>query len=47
MIQESFLVQPHAPFRFDLTVWTLQRRATNRIDQQQITLDVGMLLLNR
>ena len=46
MIQESFLVHPHTPFRLDLTVWTLRRRATNRIDQQ-ITLDVGMLLLNR
>ncbi|HEV7235362.1 MAG TPA: hypothetical protein VGN15_04215 [Ktedonobacteraceae bacterium] len=33
MIQESFLVQPHAPFRLDLTVWALRRRAHNRIDQ--------------
>lgn len=33
MIQESFLVQPLAPFRLDLTVWALRRRATNRIDR--------------
>ena len=33
MIQESFLVQPRAPFRLDLTVWALRRRAHNRIDQ--------------
>lgn len=33
MIQESFLVQPYAPFRLDLTVWALRRRGHNRIDQ--------------
>ncbi len=33
MIQESFLVHPRAPFRLDLTVWALRRRASNRIDQ--------------
>ena len=33
MIKESFLVQPIAPFRLDLTVWALRRRATNSIDQ--------------
>jgi len=32
MIQESFLVHPHSPFRLDLTVWVLRRRAKNRID---------------
>ena len=32
MIQESFLVHPRSPFRLDLTVWVLRRRATNRID---------------
>lgn len=33
LIQESFLVHPLAPFRLDVTVWTLRRRASNRIDQ--------------
>lgn len=32
-IQESFLVHPLAPFRLDLTVWTLRRKAANRIDR--------------
>ena len=33
MIQESFLVHPRVPFRLDLTVWALRRRASNSIDQ--------------
>jgi DNA-3-methyladenine glycosylase II len=33
MIQESFLVHPHSPFRLDVTVWALRRRTHNRIDQ--------------
>jgi DNA-3-methyladenine glycosylase II len=33
MIQDSFLVHPLAPFRFDLTVWARRLRANNRIDQ--------------
>lgn len=33
LIQESFLVHPLAPFRLDLTVWTLRRKAANRIDR--------------
>ncbi len=33
MIQESFLVHPRSPFRLDVTVWALRRRAHNRIDR--------------
>src|SRR5579863_386224 len=33
MIQQDFLVHPRAPFRLDLTVWALRRRAVNQIDR--------------
>ncbi len=46
MIQESFLVQPIAPFRLDLTVWTLRRRATNSIDQWNGTDYTRVLLVD-
>jgi DNA-3-methyladenine glycosylase II len=46
MIQESFLVQPLAPFRLDLTVWALRRRASNRIDQWDGTTYTRVLLLD-
>jgi DNA-3-methyladenine glycosylase II len=46
LIQESFLVHPHAPFRLDLTVWTLRRRATNTIDQWNGTDYTRVLLVD-
>jgi DNA-3-methyladenine glycosylase II len=46
MIQESFLVQPIAPFRLDLTVWALRRRATNSIDQWNGTDYTRVLLVD-
>lgn len=33
MSRNSFFLKPIAPFRLDLTVWTLRRRATNQIDR--------------
>lgn len=33
MIQEVFWLDPLPPFRLDLTVWALRRRASNQIDQ--------------
>ena len=47
MIQESFLVSPHAPFRLDLTVWALRRRAHNRIDQWNGTTYTRVLLVDQ
>jgi DNA-3-methyladenine glycosylase II len=47
MIQESFLVQPHAPFRLDLTVWALRRRAHNRIDQWDGTTYTRVLVVDQ
>jgi DNA-3-methyladenine glycosylase II len=46
MIEESFLVQPIAPFRLDLTVWALRRRATNSIDQWNGTDYTRVLLVD-
>lgn len=46
MIQESFLLQPIAPFRLDLTVWALRRRATNSIDQWNGTDYTRVLLID-
>jgi DNA-3-methyladenine glycosylase II len=47
MIQESFLVQPRAPFRLNLTVWALRRRKTNRIDQWDGTVYTRILLVDK
>jgi DNA-3-methyladenine glycosylase II len=47
MIQESFCVHPHPPFRLDLTVWTLRRRAHNRIDQWDGTTYTRVLLVDQ
>jgi DNA-3-methyladenine glycosylase II len=33
MRENSFYLKPRAPFRLDLTVWTLRRRAENQIDR--------------
>ncbi len=46
MIQESFLVQPLAPFRLDVTVWALRRRTHNRIDQWDGTVYTRVLLVD-
>lgn len=46
MIQESFLVQPRAPFRLDLTVWALRRKASNRIDRWDGTCYTRILVLD-
>ncbi|MFL5665068.1 MAG: DNA-3-methyladenine glycosylase family protein [Ktedonobacteraceae bacterium] len=46
MIQESFLVHPHSPFRLDLTVWALRRRTHNRIDQWNGTVYTRVLLVD-
>ncbi len=47
MIQESFGVHPHPPFRLDLTVWALRRRAHNRIDQWDGTTYTRVLLVDQ
>lgn len=47
MIQESFLVQPIAPFRLHLTVWALRRRMNNRIDQWDGTVYTRVLLVDK
>ncbi len=47
MIQESFLVQPRAPFRLNLTVWALRRRKTNRIDQWDGTVYTRVLVVDK
>jgi len=47
MIQESFFVTPHAPFRLDLTVWALRRRAHNQIDQWDGTTYTRVLLVDQ
>lgn len=47
MIQETFLVQPCAPFRLDLTVWALRRRKTNQIDQWNGTAYTRVLVVDR
>ena len=47
MIQESFCVHPTPPFRLDLTVWALRRRAHNRIDQWDGTTYTRVLLVDQ
>src|SRR5579884_18481 len=47
MIQESFCVHPHPPFRLDLTVWALRRRAHNRIDQWNGTTYTRVLVIDQ
>lgn len=47
MIQESFLVQPRAPFRLGLTVWALRRRKHNRIDQWDGTVYTRVLVVGK
>ncbi len=47
MIQESFCVHPRPPFRLDLTVWALRRRAHNRIDQWNGTTYTRVLLVDQ
>ena len=47
MIQESFCVHPPSPFRLDLTVWALRRRAHNRIDQWNGTTYTRVLLVDQ
>ena len=46
MIQESFLVHPLAPFRLDVTVWALRRRAHNRTDQWDGTVYTRVLVVD-
>lgn len=45
MIQETFVLDPTPPFRLDLTVWALRRRARNQIDQWDGTTYTRVLLL--
>ncbi len=47
MIQESFCVHPRPPFRLDLTVWALRRRAHNQIDQWDGTTYTRVLLIDQ
>lgn len=47
MIHESFCVHPHSPFRLDLTVWALRRRAHNRIDYWNGTTYTRVLLIDQ
>ncbi len=47
MIQETFVLDPAPPFRLDVTVWALRRRASNRIDQWDGTTYTRVLLLDR
>jgi DNA-3-methyladenine glycosylase II len=47
MIQESFFVYPRPPFRLDLTVWTLRRRAHNQIDQWDGTTYTRVLVVDQ
>lgn len=46
MIQETFWITPLPPFRLDLTVWALRRRASNRIDQWDGATYTRVLLLD-
>lgn len=46
MRQETFWLDPLPPFRLDLTVWTLRRRASNQIDQWDGTTYTRVLLLD-
>jgi DNA-3-methyladenine glycosylase II len=47
MIQESFFVYPRPPFRLDLTIWTLRRRAHNQIDQWDGTTYTRVLVVDQ
>jgi DNA-3-methyladenine glycosylase II len=44
MMQETFWIDPLPPFRLDLTVWALRRRASNRIDHWDDTTYTRVLL---
>lgn len=46
MIQEIFWLDPLPPFRLDLTVWALRRKARNLIDQWDGTCYTRVLLLD-
>ena len=46
MTQETFCLDPFPPFRLDVTVWALRRRASNRIDQWDGTTYTRVLLLD-
>ncbi|HEU5379438.1 MAG TPA: hypothetical protein VFV38_28780 [Ktedonobacteraceae bacterium] len=46
MRQETFWLDPLPPFRLDLTVWALRRRARNQIDQWDGTTYTRVLLLD-
>jgi DNA-3-methyladenine glycosylase II len=46
MIQETLALDPVPPFRLDLTVWALRRRASNQIDQWDGTTYTRVLLLD-
>lgn len=46
MIQETFWLDPLPPFRLDLTVWALRRKARNLIDQWDGTCYTRVLLLD-
>lgn len=47
MIQESFCIHPRPPFRLDLTVWALRRRARNQIDQWDGAMYTRVLLIDQ
>lgn len=46
MIQHTFVLDPVPPFRLDLTVWALRRRAGNQIDQWDGTTYTRVLMLD-
>lgn len=46
MTEETFWLDPLPPFRLDLTVWVLRRRASNQIDQWDGTTYTRVLLLD-
>jgi DNA-3-methyladenine glycosylase II len=46
MIQNTFLIHPLAPFRLDVTIWALRRRASNRIDQWDGTSYTRILVID-
>ncbi|GCE07930.1 DNA-3-methyladenine glycosylase family protein [Dictyobacter aurantiacus] len=46
MREETFVLDPTPPFRLDLTVWALRRRARNQIDQWDGTTYTRVLLLD-
>jgi hypothetical protein len=42
----TFLVEPVPPFRLDLTVWALRRRASNAVDRWDGTIHRRVLVVN-